>query len=213
MEIEGPQEGAKLRRVVVRPSRNEGSPQPEQAYDDVFFGPNGEVLVHSMQPPEEVFLFGLNLNSHSQFVRGHRVNYVSPSERSITQAREDGLCIYCQLVLLPDAPPYAAHQPSFQSLLNSKDVCKLCLVITSGFSLGCPELQEMYNSGYPPLYDIENRATTIRVESTKFDKHSRIIATCGNPSSSKFRGKAIIWTTTQRLGKFFVVRYVLLHCQ
>jgi hypothetical protein len=109
--------------------------------------------VCSQRPPEEVFIFGLNLDPDVEFLHSRQIHRVSPAERSITQPREDSLCIYCQLVLLPDAPQYAAHQPSFQLLIDSVDRCKLCKILVSSLSQGCPDLEEMYNSGYAPLYD------------------------------------------------------------
>jgi hypothetical protein len=138
------------------------------------------MYVSSEQPPEEVFLFGLHLDPDAEFLRNRHIHYVKPAERSIAQPREDGLCIYCELLLLPDATQYAVQQPSFQLLLDSKERCQLCRVLTASLSQGCPDLQEMYNSGYAPLYDRENYATGITVGSTKYEKHSQIVATCGN---------------------------------
>ena len=81
------------------------------------------------------------------------MHYVAPSDRGITSTREDGLCVYCQLVLLPDTPQYLAHQPSFQLLYKSNETCELCRMITSSLGQGSPDLKEMYNSEYPPIYD------------------------------------------------------------
>jgi hypothetical protein len=202
MAEDRPQQASRPVRVVIRASTNEEDPQVEQrTYDNVLTGPDGEVFVYSQRPPEEVFLFGLYLDPDTEFVQDRQSHYVAPSERSIAQTREDGLCVYCQLVLLPDAPPYAAHQPSFQLLFESSEGCQLCMVITASLSQGCPDLQEMYNSGYAPLYDPGNQATAITIESKRFDKHSQIVATCGNPKSSKCRGKPVVWTTNRLLGK------------
>lgn len=62
----------------------------------------------------------------------------------------------------------------------------------SSLSQGCPDLEEMYNSGYALLYDRDNSATGITVKSTKCNKYSRIVATCGNPGSSKAQGKPVV---------------------
>ena len=166
--------------------------------DRIVRGPDGSILVYSTKEPEEVFMFGLHLGSDSEIVREPTVQYVHPFERSIKEPLESGLCIFCQLILSPDPPAHAQHYPSFQLLLDSKG-CDMCKVVTSSLSQGCPELQELYNNGYPPLYDRENSSTAIFVDCRKHPHHTRIVARCG--AGLRFQGKYVVWSTEERLGE------------
>jgi len=189
-------------KVTVLQAPTPENPQPQQKkYDDVLIGTDGTIQVYSSRPPEEVFLFGLALDETADFVRGATVQPVSPADRGIEKARDDGLCIYCQLLLLPDPPKYTLHAPSLQLLVDSTRTCQLCELISLSLAIGSPELKQRYNDGDPSLYDRGNMSTGIMIVNTKFDRHSRIIAECGKPGVSKFKGQPLAWSTSRRLGE------------
>jgi hypothetical protein len=183
------------------------NPQPQQKkYDDVLIDSDGTIQVYSSRSPEEVFLFGLTLDETSDFVRGTTVRPVSPADRGIEKARDDGLCIYCQLLLLPDPPKHTRHFPSLQLLVDSSETCQLCKLISLSLAMGSPELKQRYNDGDPSLYDRGNMSTGMTIINTKFDRHSRIVADCGNPEVSKFKGRPLVWSTSRRLGESYLRR-------
>jgi hypothetical protein len=145
-------------------------------------------------------LTGIQLVHESQIVRERNINWVHPHDRSITEPLDTGLCIYCQLILSPDVPIHTQHHPNFQLLLDSSK-CEMCKVLTSSLSQGCPGLRQMYNSGYPPLYDRTDKTSAIFVESTQYSRHTQIVARCS--LNVEFRGKPIVWSTEKRLGECF----------
>lgn len=184
-----------------QPDMNRPQGEREQSADDrILKGPDSVLYVNSNRQPDEVFQFGL-FPRHEDIVQPQNpIHYVKPEELSIIHPRQDGLCIYCQLLLHPDAPQHAAHYPSLQLLLDSEG-CTLCTAIKASLFQGCPKLGELYNAGYEPLQNRENYEVGITVECTRFEKHFRLVATCGDPGTSKFRGKPLVWTTNQLLGE------------
>ena len=137
MAEERPKQELGATKVVVQSPENGDGTQPEQqTYDNVLACPNGGMKVDSDRPSEDVFPFGLPLSQNSEFVQRRQIYFVAPSERSITQTKADGLCIYCQLLLMTDVPQYAIHQRSFQLLLDSGQRRLLCKVITASLFKG-----------------------------------------------------------------------------
>jgi hypothetical protein len=113
---------------------------------------NGGMYVVSARNPAEVFLYGLGQDVGDQFMIKPDKILIGPESRGFTQTREDGLCKYCQLVLLVDAPATTQHDTNFAALLRSSETCNVCQVITSSFYRGTPELVELYQQDYPPSH-------------------------------------------------------------
>lgn len=193
--------GSSIRVRAILPS-NSGNSEPQiKVFDDVFLSPDGHMYVMSNRTPEEVAIFGLAFDEHTSFVRRTTVTYIPPVERGIVETRKDGLCIFCQLILLPDPPEHTVHFPSFQLLMDAVGTCQLCSLISVAFGIACPELKQLYYDGYQPLHDRNNTLTRITIETSRFDSYNTIVACCGDPRTSKFRGQPLVWSTSQRLGE------------
>ncbi|KAK4031671.1 HET domain protein [Parachaetomium inaequale] len=156
--------------------------------------------LYSDRPPEDVFNFGLPLGPRESFVQVRDVRLTAPSERSIIGDREDGLCIYCQLLLLPDAPEYAAHQPCMGLLIRNWDRCQLCTLINVSIGRANPDWKARYDAG---LADVASPDTRIWVRSMKSDKYSLMVATVGDGPSPNVQGTPIVWATSKSLGTTF----------
>lgn len=186
-------------RVVVRQPQNEdGRHQEERTYENVLVDAAGRMHLYSDRPPEEAYAFGITLGPGENFEQAHKVKLVVPSERSITKDREDGLCIYCQVLLLPDAPEYAAHQPCMMLLVNNWDRCLLCKLINISIFREHPELKAKATAGE---VDFRSTDTRVIVQSQKYDRFSGMVATVGDLLNSKINGAPIVWTTSKTLGK------------
>jgi hypothetical protein len=190
-----------MRVVVTQPRNQDGTEEESRIYENVLVDPTGSILLHSDRPPEDVFNFGLPLGPRESFVQVQQARLTAPSERSITQDREDGLCIYCQLLLLPDAPEYSAHQPCMGLLIRNWDRCLLCKLINISIGRTNPDWKARYDAG---LADVASPDTRIWVRSKKYDKYSLIIATGGGDHRfSNAPGTPIVWATSKNLGTTF----------
>ncbi|KAH6846943.1 HET domain protein [Chaetomium sp. MPI-CAGE-AT-0009] len=198
-----PAQGLRRMRVVVRqPPSQDGAEEETRIYQDVLVNSEGHMFLYSDRPPEDVFNFGLPIGPRESFAQVQQVHLTTPSERSITRDREDGLCIYCQLLLLPDAPEYAAHQPCMGLLIRNWERCQLCTLINVSIGLANPAWKARYEAG---LADVASPDTRIWVRSKKYDKYSLVVATMGDqfldvPDSRNVLGKPIVWTTSNTLG-------------
>ncbi|KAL4746955.1 heterokaryon incompatibility protein-domain-containing protein [Aspergillus terricola var. indicus] len=179
-------------------------PGGDQIFDNVYVNEEGGIEVTSIRPPEEVFRFGLPIGASDSFQTQRTVRYIPPAERSITQTRDDGLCVYCQLLLLPDAPQHARHQPSLHLLIESAKRCNLCAFLNGSISMGSSELRQMWEARHPMLN--EPRNSIITVESKKYDRYSQLVATVGNPAIARWQGRPVVWTTDNRLGKVYILK-------
>lgn len=93
-ETQHPWGGSRAIRVRIT---HPASGQSDQVYENVRVSPDGSIHLLSNRPPEEVFSLGALVGLREEFVPERMVTYIPPAERSITQTRADGLCIYCQL--------------------------------------------------------------------------------------------------------------------
>lgn len=194
----------RTRVVVTQPRNQDGTQKETKIYEDVLVNPDGCMLLYSDRPPEDVFNFGLPLGPRESFVQVQDIRLTTPSERSITRDREDGLCIYCQLLLLPDAPEYAAHQPCMGLLIQNWDRCRLCTLINISIGRANPGWKAKYDAG---LTDSASPDTRIWVRSKKSDRYSLMVATVGDHASHNVRGTPIVWTTNKNLGTTFFSYY------
>jgi hypothetical protein len=188
--------------VVKQPGNQDGTEEETRIYENVLIDPDGHMLLCSPRPPEDVLSFGLPLGPGEFFMQVRDVRLTTPSERGITRDREDGLCVYCQLLLLPDAPEYAAHQPCMGLLIRNWDRCLLCTLINVSIGRANPDWKARYEAG---LMNIASPDTRIWIRSEKFTKYSLIVATVGDhPSHPNVRGTPIVWTTSKSLGTMFL---------
>ncbi|KAK3291387.1 HET domain protein [Chaetomium fimeti] len=181
----------------LQSQNHDGTQEETRIYEDVLVNPDGSFFLFSDRPPEDVFNFGLPIGPRESFMQVQEVRLTAPSERSITQDREDGLCIYCQLLLLPDAPEYTTHQPCMGLLIRNWDRCVLCRLINVSIGRANPAWKAQYEAG---LADLSSPDTRIWAQNKKFDKYSLIVATLGGHSSKEVRGTPIVWTTSNKLG-------------
>jgi hypothetical protein len=54
-----------------------------------------------------------------------------PADVGIMRRNSAGMCIYCQLIMHPDAQGSLKHQPTWMSLERSAFTCQLCQIILS----------------------------------------------------------------------------------
>jgi hypothetical protein len=191
--------------VVKQPRNQDGTEEETRIYEDVLINPDGTFNLFSLRPPEDVCNFGVPLGPREffKFQQARQVRLTTPSERSITRDRDDGLCTYCQLLLLPDAPEYAAHQPCMGLLIRNWKRCELCTWINVSIGDANPDWKAKYDDGLAES-DIASPDTYIWVRSKKFDKYSLMVATVGDhPSPNDVRGTPIVWTTSKSLGTTF----------
>lgn len=189
---------AETRRVVLPRVRNQDGTQAEtRTQDNVVVGPDGSMFLYSNRPPEDVFAFGLPLGSNESFMQMQRTRLTAPSERGITRDRDDGLCVYCQLLLLPDAPEYAEHQPCMGLLIQNWERCLLCTLINTSIGRANPGLKAKFDAGM----DLGSGDTRIWVRSERFERHSLMVAWMGDQRSANIRGTPIVWATGRSLGK------------
>ncbi|KAM7191943.1 HET domain protein [Naviculisporaceae sp. PSN 640] len=193
--------GLRSLRVVVTGTsgeEEEGTQHERRTFENVLVDSGGYIYLYSPRPPQDTFKFGIPIGQDEWFRQVHRVRLTYPSERSITKDREqDGLCTYCQLLLLDDAPEYAAHQPCMGLLIRNWDRCQLCTLINVSIGQANPEWKAKYNSGD---MDIASPDTRIWVQSKKFERHSLILATMGVEPNPTIRGTPIVWITSKSLG-------------
>ncbi|KAK4212769.1 heterokaryon incompatibility protein-domain-containing protein [Rhypophila decipiens] len=186
-----------VRVVVTRPKSQDGTEEERQTFDNVLVNSGGLLALWSQRPPEDVFKFGLPIGPDDGFQRVHRIRLTDPSERRITKDREDGLCIYCQLLLLEDAPEYAAHQPCMGLLIRNWDCCQLCQLINISIGRANPDWKARYEAGD---MDIASPDTRIWVRSRRFERHSLVVATMGEEPDLGVQGTPIVWATSKSLG-------------
>lgn len=188
-------------RVVVakRPQNDgDGNHQEPRKFENVFVSSDGHMFMYSPRPPQDAFKFGIPIGQDESFRQVHRFRLTLPSERDITKDREeDGLCTYCQLLLLDDAPEYAAHQPCIGLLIRNWDRCRLCTLINVSIGQANPQWKAKYNAGE---VDIASPGTQIWVQSKKYERHSLILATMGVEPNPTIRGTPIEWATYKSLG-------------
>ncbi|KAM7199686.1 HET domain protein [Rhypophila sp. PSN 637] len=198
MEIPRPARGLNSVRVVVtRPKTQDGIEEERQTFENVLVDSNGLLSLFSQRPPEDVLKFGLPIGPDDGFQRVHRIRLTDPSERSITEDRADGLCRYCQLLLLEDAPEYAAHQPCMGLLIRNWDRCQLCQLINISIGRANPDWKARYEAGD---MDIASPDTRIWVRSRRFERHSLMVATMGEEPDLGVQGIPIVWATSKSLG-------------
>ncbi|KAK4208927.1 HET domain protein [Rhypophila decipiens] len=186
-----------VRVVVTRPKSQDGTEEERQMFDNVLVNSGGLLALWSQRPPEDVFKFGLPIGPDEGFQRVHRIRLTDPSERRITKDREDGLCIYCQLLLLEDAPEYAAHQPCMGLLIRNWDRCQLCQLINISIGRANPDWKARYEAGD---MDIASPDTRIWVRSRRIERHSLVVATMGEEPDLGVQGTPIVWATSKSLG-------------
>lgn len=188
---------ARTARVLVTPHQNEDGTQGEtRTQENVIVDPDGNMYLYSSRPPQDVFAFGLPLGPRESFMQVQRTRLASPSERGITRDREDGLCAYCQLLLLPDAPEYAEHQPCMGLLIRNWERCLLCTLINTSIGRANSGLESRFGAGL----DLGSADTRIWVRSRKFERYSLIEAWMGDQTSANVRGAPIVWATRESLG-------------
>lgn len=192
--------GGTTRVVVAQPRNEDGTEQEARTHENVLVGPDGSRYVISDRPPEEAFAFGLPLGPRESFMKVQRTRLTTPSERGITRDRGDGLCVYCQLLLLPDAPEYAAHQPCMGLLIRNWERCLLCRLINTSIGRANPDLRARFEAGM----DLGSAHTRIWVRSERFEKYSLMVAWMGDQESANIRGTPIVWATGGSLGMMFL---------
>ena len=198
-----PQEGRKVgrARVVVKHAPDEnGTEEETRVYENVLINLDGTIDLFTDRPLEDFLIFGLPLGPREFFLQVRDIRLTVPSERSITRDREDGLCIYCQLLLLPDAPEFAAHQPCMGLLIRNWDRCQLCTLINISIGRANPDWKANYDGG---LADVASLNARIWIRSRKSAKFSRMVATVGDHQSPDVRGTPIVWATSKGLGTTF----------
>jgi hypothetical protein len=163
------------------------------------------LLVYSQKSVEEVFVFGLR-GSDIQDIRPEPedIDPASPEEWGFSSSTPEGICKYCQLMLHPDPPVLAQHQPNLQSLIKSGETCSTCKWLEVSIVKGSPSLVEEWQEGDPGLCDEANTTRSLTVELSKDERFTSAICWVGDRSLYTNHGAPLTITAPSRLGKDFV---------
>ncbi|KAI1260552.1 heterokaryon incompatibility protein-domain-containing protein, partial [Xylariaceae sp. FL1019] len=162
----------------------------------------GDILLYSHKPPEEARIFGFRgADIEDLWASIEEEAPASPRDWGFTSTSEQGVCMYCQLMLHPDAPRVIAHQPNISALIASE--CSICHWVEVSIVRGAPSIAERFHRGDPAICDEKSTTCGVTIALLRKPIYTIAIATVGVRSHFAEHGVPLNLTTRTRLGNLF----------